>query len=62
MTDKTVGKLTVELSVENCEEALVKALEINKSKLIEWREIMTAHGHNHRAKEIQEYINFLGDD
>ncbi len=57
--DTQIGKLTVELSVKDCEEALVKAMEINKSKLIEWRETMASHGYQNRVEEIQEYIDMV---
>lgn len=33
---------------------------MNKSKLVEWREIMASHGYYHRVKEIQELIDNLG--
>ncbi len=56
---KNIDKLTVTISVENAEEALVKAMDISKHKLIEWRELMLAHGYQHRAHEIQGWINVI---
>ncbi len=59
MSNKEIGTLTYKISVEDAEKSLVKAMEMSKSKLIEWREVMASHNYQDRVKEIQGWINIL---